>query len=159
MTPHPTGLGPLRRLDLSPNAYTLSAWQDGSWQELARLDGGAGHLLPAKSQIDDYRLEVAIQHAEDWIGPHAQGMHGQVLEVNDTLGRMREGLQTVLGVQAHSWDIEGIEQCFRQAVDLATGRVVPAALRERWEFMADLLLVRELAHHGKVAAIDLVQPI
>ncbi|MFM6999743.1 MAG: hypothetical protein ACKOXU_01550 [Limnohabitans sp.] len=141
------------RLLISEKDYVLSVRLDKVWVERARLQGGASALLPAHGEVTDYHLEVAIQRAEDWISPCVLSMRGEVLEVADDTGRLIDGLHVVLAADERVWPVEAVEERFRSVVDLATGRFVPEALKTRSAFIADLLLVREIAHHGRVSEI------
>ncbi len=148
------------RLRVTHDAYVLEmspAVPDGPWRELAALRaGGAQALLPAARPMGAAALEEAIQRVEDWLMPHARTLHGEALEVRDEAGRFVPGLVEVLAATERAWTVEALERRFLEMIDLATGRVVPASLQAHRGFVADLVLLRELAHHGQVAGIRLV---
>lgn len=144
------------RLLIADSAYVLLQAQDGAWVELTRLIGSAQALLPGVHALDEGQLEAAIQVAEDWLVPHARALQGEVLEVADLTGRLISGLAVVLTSSERTWSIEALERAFLQVVDLATGRVAPAYLKVHRAFVADLLLLRELAHHGRVSSVCLI---
>lgn len=137
------------------DAYVLSQGQDGTRTELATLRRGARALLDPSRPAWDSRLEAAIEVAEDWLMPHAPRLQGEVLEVEDVAGRLRPGLRAVLAVDASAWSVDAFEALFLQLVDLATGRHPAPALQGRELFVADVLLLRELAHHGRLREIRL----
>jgi hypothetical protein len=143
-------------LIVSENQYALMESRDGQWAGLAVLNGGAAALLPSTRAVDEAGLEAAIEIAEDWLMPHARQMHGEVLEVNDATGRLKTGLDEVLSERRGEWSVEEFEGVFLQLLDMAMrGRVAPA-LEGRERFIADVLMLRELAHHGQVRAVRLV---
>jgi hypothetical protein len=142
-------------LRIEDQAYVLCIFQDGPSIELSRLIGGAQRLLPEIHTPTEAQLEAAIETAENWLMPHVSGLSGQMLEVADPTGRLTSGLLAVLGTSERSWSLAAIEQAFVKVVNLATGRHVPAALNHHRLFVADLLLVRELAHHSQVAGVRL----
>lgn len=144
------------RLIISEATYVLQQETDAGWNDLAVLNGGANALLPASRPLDEAGLEIAIEVAENWLMPHARHLQGDVLEVGDTTGRLASGLKDVLSEQSSTWGIADLEQLFLRMVDLATGRVAHPALQGRQAFAADLLMLRELAHHGAVRAIRLL---
>lgn len=143
------------RLLITDTAYVLQQIEDGAWSDIAVLPGGASALLPPAAPLDEARLEAAIQVAEDWLMPHARRLHGQVLEVQDATGRLPSGLEEVLSEQNRAWSVAGFEALFLRIVDLATGRRAAVAIAHRSRFVADVLLVRELAHHGAVLQVVL----
>lgn len=49
-----------------------------------------------------------------------------------------------------------IEALFLQLVDLATGRLPPQDALEWPVFMADVTMLRELAHHGQVKRLQVL---
>ena len=140
---------------IDEQTYVLSILQGGRLIELSRLAGGAQRLLPGLNTPSEAQLEEAIETAENWLMPHVSGLHGQVLDVVDRTGRLTSGLLAVLGTSERSLSLAAIEQAFVKVVDLATGRHASAALNQHRLFVADLLLVRELAHHGQVAGVRL----
>jgi hypothetical protein len=142
-------------LRVEEQAYVLSILQEGRSIELSRMAGGAQHLLPGPNTPTEAQLEVAIEKAENWLMPHVLGLNGQMLHVADSAGRLTSGLLAVLGASERSWSLAAIEQAFVKVVDLATGRHAHAALSQHRLFVADLLVVRELAHHGQVSGVRL----
>lgn len=144
------------RLVIAEGTYVLQQETDAGWNDLAVLNGGAGALLPATRHLDEAGLEIAIEVAENWLMPHARHLRGDVLEVSDTTGRLASGLTDVLSAQSTTWGIADLEQFFLRMLDLATGRVASPALEGRQAFAADLLMIRELAHHGAVREIRLL---
>ncbi len=143
------------RLEIGDSAYALQQMRQGEWVAIALLPGGGTALIPAAGPLDEARLETAIQLAEDWLMPHAAALHDQVLHVEDATGRLRAGLHEVLSEQRTEWNIAGFEALFLRIVDLATGRRAAEAIERRRLFVADVLLVRELAHHGGASLIRL----
>jgi hypothetical protein len=143
------------RLAISESAYTLLDARDAQWIELARLPAGADALLPPARAIDEGGLEAAIEVAEDWLMPHATSLRGEVLHVDDATGRLKAGLEAVLSVTGSEWTVEEIEGLFLRLVDLGTGRNPTPALQGRQRFVADVVMLRELAHHGRLQAVRL----
>jgi hypothetical protein len=143
------------RLVITDTAYALQQMQDGEWSDVAVLPGGASALLPAAGPLDEAHLEAAIQHAEDWLMPNARRLQGQVLEIEDMTRRLESGLDEVLSEQNRQWSVADFEALFLRIVDLVTGRRPAAAIADRSRFVADVLLVREIAHHGAVVQVVL----
>lgn len=143
------------RLVISEDSYVLQQATETGWNDLADLPGGATALLPATRPLHEGSLELAIELAENWLMPHARQLRGDILEVSDTTGRLASGLMDVLSASATSWSVADLEQLFLRMVDLATGRIASQALQGRRAFAADLLILRELAHHGDVGEIRL----
>ena len=144
------------RLLILDSAYLLSQTRDGVGVELARLSGGAQALLPSFSALDERQLEAAIQVAEDWLSPHAAALQGEVLEVSDMTGRLLTGFPAVLASTEQTGSIEALEQGFLKVVDMATGHVASPHLQAHRASVADLLLLRELTHHGRVSGVQLM---
>ena len=144
------------RLAIQESAYVLSVEQDGIRQELAFPEGGASSLLAPRRSVDEGGLERAIEIAEDWLMPHAFSLRGAVLQVHDTTGRLTSGLEHVLSESARTWRLDEFERLFLRLVDLALGRHPPVALQSQQAFTADILLIRELSHHGQVQEIRLM---
>jgi hypothetical protein len=138
------------RLVISAEAYSLLVVQGGGWTEVAALPGGAAALIPSTRAVGEAGLEHAIEVAEDWLMPHAARLRGDSLEVSDSTGRLKAGLHDVLSVGAATWSIEDVEAIFLRLVHLATGRSPSPGVLDRPFFLADVLLLRELAHHGRV---------
>ncbi|WBY01352.1 hypothetical protein PE066_18090 [Ramlibacter tataouinensis] len=142
------------RLLIAGNGYVLARRADGGgWTELARLAGGAAALLPAAGRIGEAQLEAAIERAEDWLMPHAAALQGQILDVHDETGRLAEGLQSADLAGAREWNTEALEALFLRLVDRTLGRFASQA--DEPAFIAHVLLLRELAHHGKLARVRL----
>ena len=148
----------LFELRIDEQDYVLFRVEGGQRNELARVSGGGSYLLKGSGPPTELQLETAIQMAEDWLMPHASGLHGHVVVMEDLTGRMASGLQALLGIAEDQWSLQEWEQVFLKVVDLATGRHPPALLHEHRLFVADLVLVRELAHHGQVARVKLSGP-
>lgn len=144
------------RLVIAQNLYVLQHAGDVSWADLAVLPGGASALLSTMRPVDEAGLELAIEVAENWLMPNTSRLRGQVLEVSDATGRLKSGMEDVLSVRSSSWSVADLEQIFLRLVDKATGRLPCPALESRQAFAADLLVLRELAHHGAVREIRLL---
>lgn len=144
------------RLTIGTDAYALAGASNGEWVECALLHRGAEALLPSTRPVDEARLEAAIEIAEDWLMPHAAHLRGQVLEVSDPTGRLRSGMEEVLGATTSAWSVEDVEGIFLRLVDMTTGRRPAPSVAGRQHFVADVLLLRELAHHGQVRGIRLL---
>jgi hypothetical protein len=136
-------------------SYSLLLEQDRAWNELALLPGGARSLIPRADLVHEAGLERAIEMAENWLMPHAARLRGQVLEVTDATGRLATGLRELLTVAPAAWSVDDVEALFLRIVDLTTGRSPLAAALKHPFFVADMLLLRELAHHGQLAGISL----
>jgi hypothetical protein len=141
--------------NIGVDAYRLSLERDGLRVELAMLAGGADALLRASAPVSEATLEAAIERAEDWLMPHAAGLSGEALEVVDETGRLQPGLARVLGERGDDWNVGEIESLFLRLLDMATGRVPSPLLEGQQALVADILLLRELAHHGKLERITL----
>ena len=127
-------------LDVRADAYELRL--DG--EVLARLEGGAAALLRgAGVRLREVDIEAAIERSEDWLMPSSKRIEGLDLRVRDATGRVR----AALGDQA-SFTTEQVEQAFNRAFDaVAHGRPIDP------ESVADVVLLRELAHHGRLARV------
>lgn len=143
------------RLVIDANRYVLLLHEQGHWREIAVLHGGAGALLSPTRPVDEGRLEAAIEKAEDWLMPHAARLRGQVLDVVDATGRLASGLDALLPVATRDWTVDDVETFFLRLTDAATGRRPSPELDGRQLFIADVLLLRELAHHGRVQLIHM----
>ena len=144
------------RLVISNNAYVLAQAPDGVWAEFAVLPGGSDALLPAARPMGAAALEAAIEISEDWLMPHTARLRGEVLEVSDASGRLKSGVADVLASNTTAWSVDDVEQFFLRLVDLTTGRAPAPAVHGRHSFVADVLLLRELAHHGQLREIRLL---
>ena len=127
-------------LDITEDAYVLRL--DG--QVLLRLDGGATALLSgAGERLRELDIEAAIERSEEWLMPSSRLLQGLELTVHDATGRTG----AVLGNQA-SLDLPQIEQAFTLAhASVARGRDPSRG------GVADVVLLRELAHHGRLSRI------
>lgn len=144
------------RLVIADSTYVLQQGVESRWVDLAVLPGGADALLSSTRAVDEGSLEAAIEVAEDWLMPQVARFRGEAVEVSDATGRLKAGLEDVLSVQTSQWGVAEFEEVFLRLIDLATGRLPSPALQERRAFLADVLLVRELAHHGNVREIRLL---
>lgn len=144
------------RLVIGESAYVLSQWQAGEWVGLAALPGGAAALIPPPRRADAAGLEAAIEIAEDWLMPHARSIEGEALEVLDKTARLVSGLTTVLRVCGRDWSVQELETMFLRLVDMATGRGPDLAGAQR-AFLADMLLLRELAHHARLRRVCVIE--
>jgi hypothetical protein len=142
-------------LVITESAYTLLESRDDHWAELATLAAGAEALLAPARPIDEGQLEAAIEIAENWLMPHAARLRGEVLHVDDATGRLKTGLHEVLSVTSREWTVDDVESFFLRLVDMATGRNPSPAVQGRHRFVADVLMLRELAHHGQLRVIRL----
>jgi len=136
----------ITRLEIGDAAYVLTHEEHGAWRELARLEGGPSALLtgPARHSASDADIELAIERAEDWLMPHARTLTGDILEVRDRTGRLVDGLG-----RGGSFTLEQIESEFNRVVASRSG------VERDPVFVAHLVLVRELSHHGRVAGVSL----
>lgn len=129
-------------LDVAEDGCTLRL--DG--RVLARLDGGAAALLSgAGDPLRELDIEAAIERSEEWLMPISRLMQGLELQVHDATDRVRG----MLGASA-SFTLAEVEQAFTRAHDaVAHGRAVSRV------GVADVVLLRELAHHGRLSRIVL----
>lgn len=141
MPPDETAQGTLV-FEILADAYRLC---DGA-RELAVLPGGAAALLAgAAGPLREGDIETAIERAEDWLMPSSKSVQGFVLQVRGATDRLRDRL----GAQPH-WTPGEVERAFSGAVDdVAFGRATDRAA------VADLVMVRELVHHGALTGIVL----
>ena len=132
-------------LDVRSDAYELRL--DG--KVLARLDGGAVALLAgAGEQLRDLDIEAAIERSEDWLMPSSRLLDGLEMRVGDETGRVGR----LLGEQA-SFTPSDVEQAFTRAFDA----VAHARAPDR-HAVADVVLIRELVHHGRLSRIRVETP-
>lgn len=127
-------------LDVRADAYELRL--DG--EVLARLEGGVSALVPgARDRLHGFDIEAAIERSEDWLMPSSHRIQGLDLRVRDATGRVR----AALGDRSASTP-EQVEQAFNRAFDaVAHGRTLhPAGV-------ADVVLLRELVHHGRLVRV------
>lgn len=129
-------------LRVDAQGYRLSL--DG--RVLAHLRGGAAALLAgAGPRVGEGDLEAGIERAEDWLMPSSKSWQDMDMRVKDGLGRLRAGLG-----MAELLTPDDVERAFSAAVDdVGRGREISV------EFVADLLLLRELVHHGAVRRVHL----
>lgn len=144
------------RFVIAEEGYALLTEVSGHWIEITALPRGARALLPASRSVDEGALERAIEVAEDWLMPHAASLRGETLEVSDPTGRLTAALKARLLIIPDAWSIKEIEALFLRLVDLATGRFPPQDGLEWPLFMADVLMLRELAHHGQVKGLQIL---
>lgn len=143
------------RLVISETRYVLQREREGAWVNVAEFPGGAESVIALTRTVDEGSLEAAIETAEDWLMPYAAALSGEVLEVRDGTQRLQSGMKHVLSVTGRRWTVDDLEDFFNRVVDLATGRHPSPRLAGRQHFIADLLVLRELAHHGRLAGIHL----
>lgn len=137
------------------SSYRLACLHEGAWVELALLTSGAGAILPDARPVDQAALETAIDHAEDWLMPHAAALRGADLEVIEAAGRLDAGLQEVFSSDSRQWDSEQLESLFLQ-LDFMTARPHMAVrLEGHRETVAAIVLMREMAHHAKLKVVRL----
>jgi hypothetical protein len=128
------------RLDVKPDAYQLRLDDE----VLARLEGGAATLLSgAGERLREMDIEAAIERAEEWLMPYSNRFRARELLVHDATGRVRRNL----GEQA-SFTAAEVEHAFNRFHDaVAHGRAIHR------DGAADVVLLRELAHHGSLPSI------
>ena len=130
------------QLIIAPDAYELRLDE----KSLTRLEHGAAALLSgAPASLRELDLEHAIERAEDWVMRFSKSFDSLELEVHDDTGRLRRQL----GPRA-VFTLEQIEQAFIGVHDAAAHGRVPDR-----EAAADVVLLRELSHHGRLAGIVL----
>jgi len=127
-------------LDVRADAYELRL--DG--EVLARLEGGAAALVSrAGGRLREIDIETAIERSEDWLMPSSKRFQGLDLRVRDATGRVRGNLGDPSSLTSGQ-----VEQAFDRVFDaVAHGRSIEP------ENVADVVLLRELAHHGKLARV------
>jgi hypothetical protein len=132
----------LLELRILPAAYEIAM----GGRVLARLDGGPQALLAgAGEHLRDADIEAAIERSEDWLMPFSKSLQGLEAQVLEAEGRLRRRL----GLPA-SFTPEDIERAFSLAFDdVAFRRPVDRA------FVADIVLLRELVHHGALMRVVL----
>lgn len=127
--------------------YVLRQSDNDGVFELARLKSGARALI-ADNYVQEAHLEHAIQVAEDWLMPYTALLQGQTLDVRDVTGRLEATLSMYAAQSASYLSLAEIEQVFLTMVDRVL-RHAPADVAT----VADIILVRELAHHGQVTGV------
>lgn len=130
------------QLMIEPQAYELRLDET----LLTRLAGGAAALLAgAVSHLRELDIEAAIERAEDWLMPFSKLFEGLALQVCDRTGRLRDRF-----ADHQHCSIEQVEQVFSDAHhDVVHGRV------KGRDAVADIVLLRELAHHFRLSGITL----
>jgi hypothetical protein len=145
------------RLLIENGRYVLSSRQDESWVELATLPAGAAALLdPGLLRVREYDMEAAIERSEDWLMPHAAEHRGAELRVVDAAGWLFAGWAALRGVVPDRATLDSIENVFLALVR-SLGASGAAVTAEQRTFMADVVLIRELAHHLAVTNIELIR--
>ena len=130
------------RLDIAADTYALWLGDD----LIGRLDGGAGALLSGVvDHLRELDIEIAIERAEEWLMPMTSRMRAFELVVDDATGR----LAPLLGEQQ-----DFAPSQFEDIFNWAHGAVVRGTAIEPGA-VADVVLLRELAHHGRLARIRL----
>lgn len=129
-------------LEIFADAYELSL----DAQVLARLEGGPMALLAgAGGRLRDVDIEMAIERAEEWLMPSSKSFQKLELQVRYTTGRLRDriGGPALLAP-------EEVERAFSGMVDdVRFNRTLGRG------FVADLVLLRELVHHGGLSRVVL----
>lgn len=141
-------------LVLAATEYQLSFERREGSVETAVLRGGARSLIDHARPISEAGLEAAIEAAENWLMPFATVLRDKTLDIHDPTGRVRSELRAVLSIRSDEWRVPEVESMFLRLVHIATGRN-SSALDGRQSFVADLLLLRELAHHGRLDLLRL----
>ena len=129
-------------LTLKQEAYEL--WLDE--ELLTRLNGGAAALLAgAGPQLREIDIETAIEHAEDWLMPFSKQLEGLQLTVRDSTGRLRSRFS-----EHAPYSVEQVEQAFTNVhYEVVRGQTHDS------DGVADIVLLRELAHHGRLSGVVL----
>ena len=129
-------------LGIFPGAYELRLRGD----LLARLAGGADALLSGAPQaLREADLERMIERSEDWLMPSSKAMHGLALRVGEASGRLRVRLAGASRVAP-----DAVEHAFSDVLrDVSLGRPIDRSL------VADLVVLREMVHHGALTHVDL----
>ncbi|WP_442593235.1 hypothetical protein ACSBPU_18275 [Parapusillimonas sp. JC17] len=129
-------------LIIEQEAYEL--WLDEKL--LTRLPGGAASLLAgAGPQLREIDIETAIEHAEDWLMPFSKLFEGLQLQVLDRNG----GLRSYFADHEYC-SLEQVEQVFTNVhYEVVHGR------ENNKNSVSDIVLLRELAHHGRLSGIVL----
>lgn len=145
------------RLIVTETRYSLLRQQEGVWLSLATLNGGFAALIPNPAVVTEAALERAIDVAEEWIMPYAKALRGDTLYVQDSTGRLTTGLLNVLSTGNRPLSVADVENYFLYAAEQVTKGFKAPVLQYGHGFLADLILLRELAHHGALASIRLCQ--
>lgn len=142
-------------LKIEKQDYFLLCEQNGNFVELSRLLNGVQRLLPGTVTPTEAELEAAIETAENWLMPFLYGKKGNVLKVIDMTNQLSSSLFAFAEIEGDIWSLEQIEQTFLKLLDTITGRFALATFSKHRRFVADWLLVRELAHHGQFGIVIL----
>src|SRR3546814_483436 len=127
-------------LIIEQEAYEL--WLDEKL--LTRLAGGAASILAgAGPQLRELDIEAAIERCEDWLMPFSKLFQGLQLKVHDKTGRLRNHFG-----DHESYSVEQVEQAFANI----HYDVVHMRANDK-NGVADIVLLRELAHHGRLSGI------
>lgn len=112
----------------------------------ALLDDGLQHFPPTEAA-----LERAIASTEDALMPQIPALRALPPVRLDCTDAVLEPLRQLLALPAqpiHVLEIEQVERAFNQIAQVAAGMPARAVgLAERPDFVAALLVVRELMHH------------
>ena len=134
----------MTRLHLHVQADAYELRLEG--EVLGRLAGGAAALLSgAGERLREIDIETAIERAEEWLMPASRRFQALELHVHDGTGRLRP----LLGDQA-SFTTPQVEDVF----DRTHAAVVRGQVTDRGA-VADVVLLRELAHHGRLSRLVL----
>ena len=99
----------------------------------------------ASGRLSELDIEAAIERSEDWLMPSSKRLQGLDLRVRDATGRVRAALG-----DPSSLTPEQVEQAFNRAFDaVAHGRPIDPSS------VANVVLLRELVHHGGLARVTL----
>ena len=128
------------RIDVG--AYSL--WLDG--QAHSRLEGGPLALLPGTAtHLSPRDIEIAIDRAEEWLMTFSKSIEGLQLLVRDATGRLRISLHG-----KRTFAPADVEDAFERLLQ----RVAHGRSTNR-ESTADIVLLRELVHHGSLSQVIL----
>ncbi|NYT84788.1 hypothetical protein [Pollutimonas harenae] len=113
---------------------------------LTRMAGGAASLLAGGGlPLREIDIETAIERAEDWLMPFSKLFEGLQLKVRDGTDRLRSHFGDL-----ENYSVEQVEQAFTNAhYDVVHMRANDS------DSVADIVLLRELAHHGKLSGVVL----
>ncbi|WP_417252274.1 hypothetical protein [Castellaniella sp.] len=130
-------------LIIEHEAYEL--WLDEKL--LTRLAGGAATLLPeaGSRRLREIDIEAAIERAEDWLMPFSKALQGLQLKICDKTDRLKSYFD-----EHQPYSVEQIERIFSN-VHYEVAHVQEVERNS----VADIVLVREFAHHGRLSGIVL----
>lgn len=135
---------------IDAHEYVLKrALRDQPSQRLSVLSGGAQALF-LQAPLHEAQIERAIQIAEDWLMPYAVLLRDETLDVYDATGRLETTLAAYCDAPSTCWSVPAIEQVFLTML----AHVLRQAPNDP-SAVADLILLRELAHHGQPAQVRL----